>query len=129
MSVYTGSMTPRHTAICIKKIQQSFPALTSDFFAVFSERLAGNNYCDTRLADAVNFVIDNCVYPTPTIAQFIAFDKHIKLYTYNQVLKLNDELGGKAFEHYRPIRIGENEKPIYAHVNDIKQFNLTIWQK
>ena len=129
LSVYSGELTPRCVAINVKKMQQSFPALTDAFYEIFTERLKANNYCDNRLNDAIEHVIDNCIYPTPTIAQFISFDKRIKLYDYNQVLKLNEELGGKAFELYRPVRIGENVKPVYARVNDIKEFNLELWKK
>jgi hypothetical protein len=103
--------------------------LPVEFFDILSNRLKENNFNDERLRDAVNHVIDNCIYPTPTIAQFIGFDKKIKLYTYNQVLKLNDELTGKAFEYYRPVRIDENEKPVYAHVNDISKYKLELWTK
>lgn len=127
MSIYTGELTPRNTAIMIKKIQQTFPALPEGFYKIFSDRIEANNFTDLRLKDAVTHVIDNCIYPTPTIAQFISFDKRIKLYNYNQVLKMNDELSGRAFEYYRPVRVGSNDKPVYAHVNDIKEFNLTLW--
>lgn len=127
MSIYKGELTPKFLAESVIKVRQAFPALPVDFFEIFSDRIKENGFDDQRLNDAIMHVIDNCVYPTPTIAQFISFDKRIKLYNYNQILKLNDELSGKAFEYYRPVRIGENEKPGYAHVNDIKEFKLTLW--
>jgi len=129
MSVYADKLTPRNTAVMIKKIQQTFPTLPEGFYAVLMDRIKANDFTDQRLKDAVTHVVDNCIYPTPTIAQFVSFDRRMKLYTYNQVLKLNDELLGKAFEFYRSVRIGNNEKPIYAHANDIKEFNLTLWKK
>ena len=110
------------------KLLKAFPALQPAFHDILADRLTANNYCDERLNDAVAHVIDNCIYPTPTIAQFISFDKRMKLYTYGQVLKMNDELSGKAFEYYRPVSIGKNEFPVYSHLNDIKQYNLKLWR-
>ena len=129
MLIYTDELTKPVIVETSIKIRQAFPALPKEFFDILSDRIIDNKFSDKRLIDAAKHVIDNCIYPTPTIAQFIAFDRRIKLYDYNQVLKLNEELGGKAFEFYRPVRIGENVKPVYARVNDIKEFNLEIWRK
>lgn len=129
MSVYKGELTPRFTAICIKKLQESFPALPEGFYSVFMDRLAANSYCDERLNDAINHVIDNCVYPTPTIAQFISFGKKIKLYDYRQYMKLVDEFRERTGSLYKAVRIGGNERPVYASMNDIKEYNLELWNK
>ena len=32
-----------------------------------------------RFFDAVNYTIDNCIYPEPTIAQILSYDKKIYL--------------------------------------------------
>jgi hypothetical protein len=127
LSAYNDKLTKPVIVEMSIVIRESFPALPKGFYDIFSDRIVANNFTDQRLRDAVTHVIDNCIYPTPTIAQFISFDKHIKLYTYNQVLKLNDELSGNAFKFYRPVRIGENKTPVYAHVNDIEKFNLNPW--
>jgi hypothetical protein len=129
LSVYSGELTKPVIVEMTIKIRQTFPSLPVGFFDILSDRLVANNFTDKRLRDAVEYTIDNCIYPTPTIAQFISFDKRIKLYTYDQVLKLNDELGGKAFEIYRPVKIGNNKFPVYAHLNDIDSLNLEPWKK
>lgn len=108
----------------VAKIKKSFPGLPIGFYQVFDERLKANNFTDERLTDAVNHVIDTCVYPTPTIANFISFDRRIKVYTYAQYCKLCDEGDGN---NYLPVAINKNVKPVWAHINDISQFNLTLW--
>lgn len=129
LSVYEGELTKPVIVEMTVKIRQSFPALPVGFFDILSDRLIANNFTDQRLKDSVQHVIDNCIYPTPTIAQFISFDRRIKLYTYNQVLKMNDEFSGKIFQYYKSVRIGKNEFPVYAYINDIKEYNLELWNK
>jgi len=129
MSVYNDQLTKPVIVETTMKIRQAFPTLAKEFFDVFTGRVIANKFSDNRLKDAAAYVIDNCVYPTPTIAQFISFDKKIKLYNYNQVLKLNEEMSGKAFEMYRPVRIGENVTPVYASLNDINEFKLELWKQ
>lgn len=126
-SVYSGKLSKKCIAENVVKLSQSFPALPPEFFNVFSDRIKAHNYNDERLKAAIDHVIDNCVYPTPTIAQFISFDKRIKLYTYDDVLKLNDQMNGTAFQEYRPVKYGDNPRPMYTSLNNIKEYKLTIW--
>lgn len=99
-----------------------------DFFEVFSERIKENNFCDSRLIESVKFVVDNCVYPVPTIAQFITFDKRIKVYYYEDIVKKLDD-NRKAFESYIAVKVNDEQpKPLYVHVNDFEKFNLTRWK-
>lgn len=127
LSIYTGELTKPIIVEMTIKIRQTFPSLPVGFFDILSDRLVANNFTDQRLKDAVDYVIDNCIYPTPTIAQFISFDKRIKLYTHSQMLKMNQEFSGKVFKYYKSVRIGKNEFPVYAHLNDIKEYNLEFW--
>lgn len=125
-SIYAGELTKECIAKNTIKLMQSFPALPSGFFDVFSDRIKENNYSDKRLTDAINHVIDNCIYPTPTIAQFISYDKRIKLYTHEQLWKLVDEVRSVGQE-YKAVRIGDNPRPVWANLNDIHEYNLVIW--
>jgi hypothetical protein len=125
LSVYKDRLTTKGVIMNVAKIKKSFPGLPIGFYQVFDERLKANNFTDERLTDAVNHVIDTCIYPTPTIANFISFDRRIKVYTYAQYCKLCDEGDGN---NYHPVAINNNVKPVWAHENDIKQFNLKLWQ-
>jgi hypothetical protein len=126
ISIFSGILTNKVIVESSIKLKQAFPALTKDFFSILADRIKEHNYSDDRLKNAINHVIDNCIYPTPTVAQFISFDKRVKLYTYDMVLKMLSE-NHNAFEYYRPIRIKDAKKPFYAHTNDISLFKLEIW--
>ena len=123
VSIYKGTLTERCIVESVATIKKAFPALPLSFYDVFMDMLEG--FTDDRLRDAVRNVISTCVYPQPTIAQFISFDKRIKVYTYSQYCKLCDEGTGK---NYHPVAIGENTHPVWVHENDINQYNLKLWQ-
>src|SRR6056297_3560852 len=80
ISVYNDELTKEFAAKMTEKIVKTFPKLSSQFFDIFYDRIRDNGFTDKRLKDAVNYVIDNCQYPEPTIAQFISFDKTVKLF-------------------------------------------------
>jgi len=105
-------------------IKKSFPSLPIDFFDVFTDRLRANNFSDERLKDAVSHVIDTCVYPTPTIANFISWDRKFKVLNYEDMLKKTDELGSFVWDNYKPIKFKNRVKKVWIHINDIKQYNI-----
>jgi hypothetical protein len=86
ISAYKGELTPKAVAQCAAKLKKAFPTLQNDFFETLYERLQSNHFTNERAIDAINYVIDNCIYPQPTIAQVISFDKREKLLTYQQML-------------------------------------------
>lgn len=124
LSLYFDKLTAKNITLNMVKIQKVFPALSKEFYDIFQERLKDKGFTDNKLNDAVNHVIDTCIYPTPTIAQFLSYDKNIKLYSYEQMLKLNNEYAGQAFKYFRPVQIGTLEKPMYASKTDIETYNL-----
>ena len=124
ISIYKGELSSQCIIRCVSDIKKSFPTLPVGFYDVFADRLKANNFTDQRLQDAVNFVIDTCVYPTPTIAQFIGFDKKIKLYTYQDMVTKVEEFGAEIWNSFKPVKIEDREKPVWVHVDDIKKYNL-----
>jgi len=125
LSIYNDNLTTDNVIENVSKIKKAFPILSAGFFDIFQERLKNKGFTDQKLNDAVNYVIDNCIYPTPTIANFLSFDKHIKLYTYDQMLQMPDVKF--AFEIYRPIKMTGREKPLYASKENIKKYNFKKW--
>ena len=99
-------------------MKKSFPALPADFYDSLSERLKANGFCDERLNDAVNHVIDTCLYPTPTIANIISFDKTIKFKTHDEMCR--DELWGQ----YLPVKFPDRPKVVWIHANDIANHGI-----
>lgn len=126
ISVYNGELTTDCVINNIAKLKKSFPTLPKEFYDVLSERIKENKFSNKRLSESIDNVIDNCVYPTPTIAQFISFDKKMKLYSYHDILRMNDQTG-IAFKCYRPVKINNLSKPLYASVEDIEKYNLQKW--
>ena len=103
--------------------------MPAGFYDVFAERIIENDFNDERLAAAIKYVIDNCVYPKPTIAQFISFDKRITLYTYDQILKMINE-NSKIFDFYKAVRVDKTQQsPIYANINDVAKYSIELWNK
>lgn len=101
------------------KLKLSFPALNSAFYDVFMYRIKDNGFSNQRLTDAVKYVIDNCVYPQPTIAQFISFDKKIKLYGYEQAF---DNIG------LVPVKLENRKSIVWISRTDAETYNIAIWE-
>lgn len=76
------------------KIKASFSQLPPNFYIILASRLKEKLFSDQQLIDAVNNVIDTCVYPVPTIANFLSFNKKIRLFTYQEMLKKVHDSGG-----------------------------------
>ena len=70
----TNKLTKQCLTRGIVVIKKAFPSLPKSFYEIFIERLKANGFTDEKLNKAINHVIDNCKYPTPTIANFISFD-------------------------------------------------------
>ena len=64
-----------------------------------------NGFSDERFTDAVNHVIANCIYPTPTIAQFISYDRTERLYTHSEMVEMVNAGNKNAFKQLTKIEI------------------------
>ena len=124
ISTYKGPLTGKVLFGEIAKIQAAFSALPKEFYDILSSRLADNGFTDDRLKDAVNHVIDNCIYPTPTIAQFISFDKRIKVYKYPEIVKMVEDGDMNAFNRYKRIEMDGLPEAVWIHINDIAKYKL-----
>jgi len=129
ISVFKKTCTEVVQVQQVAKIKQSFPQLETSFFQVLLGRVRDLEMSDDRLAAAVNYVIDNCIYPTPTIAQFVGFDKSIELFDYQQSVKKNNELHGYFHKFHKAIRLQGHEKPFWAKVVDIEAYKLELFNK
>lgn len=124
ISIYKGSLSTPCVIQNTAKIKNSFPALPEGFYEIFSERILDCGFTDDRLNDAVNNVIDTCVYPTPTIAQFISFDKRVKVFKYPEIVKMVEDGDPKAFDRYKRIVMEGLPEAVWIHINDIKKYNI-----
>lgn len=96
---------------------------------IFSERIKENGFTDERLKKAVNYVIDNCVYPTPSLADILSFDKKVTVYTYDKICEFVNLHGEMIFKMYRPIKIEGLNRPLWANIEDINRYKLELFNK
>lgn len=108
----------------VATIKKAFPDLDPNFYDVLLEMAKEQGMTDTRLMDSVKNTIINCQYPTPTVANFLSYDKKIKLYDYSDMLKMH-QLDRNVFKIYRPIIIHGQNKPLWAHKCDIENYKKT----
>ena len=63
----------------MKELKSAFPKLSVEWYEILKKRLIEKGFTKQRFFDAVNYTIDNCIYPEPTIAQILSYDKKIYL--------------------------------------------------
>ena len=125
ISIYKGQLTNRCIVENIVLIKKAFPALPLDFYDVFMDMVRETNFTDARLCDAIKHVICTCPYPAPTIANFIGFDKRIKLNSHEEMIKKATDFGPEIWKTYKAVKFPEREKVVWVHVDDMKIAKLT----
>ena len=108
ISTYSGTIKKSEVEKQIIRLKKAFPQLQNSFYKMFMERISAKGKGDKWLIDAVNHVIDTCIYPMPTIAQFLSYDVKIQLYTWDEVSM--GILTGRIWDEYEKIKI---ENKIY----------------
>lgn len=126
ISIYKGKLSPIIVGVQLLKLSKCFPSIPKETIDILSERIKENNFTNERLIDAINNVIDTCVYPVPAIANIISFDKKIKLFTYNDLMQKADG-AFKVFEYYKAVDVGLS-MPMYANPEDFEKYHLTEWK-
>ena len=121
LSLYIGELKQEVVVKSLAKIKAAFPALPPEFYTVFLERMKDKGFSDERLIAAVNNVIDTCPYPTPALANFLSFDKRVKLLSYDDVCNIVLKHEAK-FDNF--CRITINEKPFYIRNADKELYNI-----
>lgn len=120
ISLYTGELQQKTVAESVAKIKAAFPSLQPEYYSLLIDRLKDRGFSDQRLIDAVNNVIDNCQYPTPTLANFLSFDKRAKIYNYQEMCNVVSSNHLKP-DYFSKIRI--NGKLFW-----IKTFDKDLYQ-
>jgi len=120
ISLYTDTLANVKDIISAAAIiKKSFPALPQGFYDMFGDRIMANKFTINRLRDAIAFVIDNCRYPQPSIADFVSYDKTIKFRTHAEMT------AGEWDNQYIPVKFPDRPKVVWIHANDIQHYNLT----
>ena len=95
------------------RLKEAFPSLSDGFYSILLERLKDNGFTNERVIDAINNCIDTCIYPTPTIAQILSWDKRVKTFTHSQIVK--EVANGYSFNDFISVDLGFNNYPLYVY--------------
>ena len=68
-------LTANGIAVGISLIKKAFPTLPIDFYDILTDMIIEERFYDEKFIETVKHVIKTCEYPTPTIAQFINYNK------------------------------------------------------
>lgn len=123
LSIYRGELTTQGIIRGVATIKKAFPALPLEFYDILTDRIRAAGFTDQRLQDAVHCVVDHCIFPQPTVAQFISYDQRIRVYTYEEML-VKGHQGLWDEDTYKAIQLRGMPKKVWIHVNDIAKYNI-----
>lgn len=106
------------------RLKSAFPQLEKEFYKVLSNRVTERGYTDKQLHDAVNYVIDNCTYPVPTIANIMSFKNNVKLKTYTEICTMVETHGREIWDEYTAITLPGMVKKVWVKTTDAYKYNL-----
>lgn len=125
ISVYHGDLTKETAKNQFHRIKIAFPKLPAEFYIILQERLIENGFSDERFKDAVSHVIDTHIYPQPQIAEFITYDKRIKLFTYQEMLAKVDKENIK-WDHFKAVPVPGSKLKLWANKMEIEKYHLNL---
>jgi hypothetical protein len=108
----------------LKKIKDSFSDLPKEFYSILQDRIKANHFSDQRFGDAVDYVIDTCLYPKPTVANFISYDKCVKTYSYEDICAMASKYGAEIFDKYPAVMLPGHTKHVRIYIDDIIKYKL-----
>ena len=124
VSIYNGNLSKEGIKKNCLKILAAFEKTDAMFTDLLTESLKRNGFTDERFTDAVNYVIDNCRYPKPSIADFVSYDKNVKVYTWRDMVNNSFD-----FSKFTKIRISaEQSKPLYIRQEDFETNNFMKYE-
>jgi len=132
ISVYKGELSKETFGRCCNTILKVYPRLT-DTIEILKKRLVANGFNDERLIASIEHVIDNFDgwNKHPSIADFIKFDKKVKIYEYHELLSecvdFAPEERKKFLEMFAAIDTGL-EKPRWAKVEHVEEYKIKKWR-
>ena len=132
ISVYrAGAISPQILGSGIKSISQAFPKLPVSWYTVLKEMLKDEQFDDARFSDAVKSLVKNCIYPEPTIANIVSFDRMVKVFTLSD-LQAKHKDAYHFGNTYDPIareysKIDFHGQERYARKEDVERYNLKLF--
>lgn len=110
-----GVVTPKILANCFVALKKAFPKLPDGWYDILEKLLDTEKFTDQRLIDATANLIKTCVYPEPTIANILGYDKKMKLWTYDEILKYTKDFSPEsAKKFWGEMEMVDKEKKLWA---------------
>jgi hypothetical protein len=101
LSLYgEGRVSAECFALNIVKLKQAFPELPNGFYDLLETMLDEEKFTNQRLDDSVKNLIKTCVYPKPTIANILGYDKRAILYTWDELGKISSDYSPEARKRF-----------------------------
>lgn len=86
-----GKVSATVFALNIVKLKRAFPKLPDGWYTILEEMLDEEKFTDQRFTDAVIHLIKTSIYPEPTIANLLTFDRKSKIWTYDEALAYSND--------------------------------------
>ena len=94
LSLYQDApATNEQIILCASRLRDNFPKQTAGFWAELQSQIKKVGMSGQRLADAVDYVIQNHKYDL-RIADLMQYNKNRKIYTYAQMVEQINKYGG-----------------------------------
>lgn len=105
------------------RILKIFPKFPLGMLEELKNAFAENGFDDDRMRDAINHVRDTYEGwdKLPNIANFISFDKRVKVFNYKQSIEI-------GHQYLDMIDTGIN-KPLWAYKEDVLKYKLKLWAR
>jgi len=122
ISVYKGELTKFALVEQTKRVLNMFPKFPQPMLDELKNAFADNGFTDERMKDAVNHVRDTYEGwdKLPNIANFVQYDKKIKILTYNELLTVYN------MKDYVAIDAGFS-KPRWVLKDEQEKYKLKTW--
>jgi hypothetical protein len=121
-------MTKQDSPHIILKVLTAFPTMQKGQVQMLVEMMIDEGFTRQRAIESVFHVVKTYEGwdKNPNIANFIQWDKRIKVYTYGELSTRHDK-GELVFSDYEPIDLG-HDKPRFAKSDDVAKYNLKKWE-
>jgi hypothetical protein len=114
ISLYSDELTARGVMENVARIKRAFPQLKDGFYEILSDMIKKDGFTDQRLADAVDNVIRNCIYPEPTLAQFLSWDKKRRVISFEEAADLAYKAGRNITDLFEQIELPNYKRKMWV---------------
>lgn len=118
VSVYgEGKVSTTVLAECFVSLKKAFPRLPNGWYDILEKLLDTERFTDKRLIDATMNLIKTCIYPEPTIANILNFDKKFKVWTYDDILKFTKDFSPEVAKNFwANMEMFDKEKKLWREI-------------